>query len=197
MDEREERWIFGKLTKSKRRPMTLKDLKKAPAERGLYAIACEGVVPYLYVGQARERADEWGPRGRLEKHHTSSGGPDGDNLAGYLLADKCLAEYLGDATLLESSDKRREFFDSKCEYQAVGLPRLTNDELDAAEVYAIGRCRPRLNIDDNPEPDKRLKYPVRLQIHSGSVPWFVAGLLVAAALVYWLFCQLQPDRRRG
>jgi hypothetical protein len=49
MDERAKRSIYAMLTRSKHRPITKKDVARAPTDRGLYAVACEGVVPYLEI----------------------------------------------------------------------------------------------------------------------------------------------------
>jgi hypothetical protein len=151
MDESDKLRAFQEMNADEPKCMSKDGVRRAPRSKGLYAISCDGVPTFLYVGQATERQGK-GLWERLKLHRGSN--PDNDNLAGLLSADGALAAWQGFD--FKDRDKRQQFLQERCCYRTVELPGLKNEDLDDLEKWVVGRANPRLNVKFNPTPNREL-----------------------------------------
>ena len=93
----------------------------------------------LKVGRAFLGARKEGLRRRI-RHHFSSN-EDNSVLAHHLAADKTSPWCEGAG--LENRAKRRTFLETRCCYQVLALPSLTEQKIDEFEAFLEDKMRPR------------------------------------------------------
>jgi hypothetical protein len=123
---------------------------KVPKIRGLYAITCEGVAGYAYVGQAGERKGTRGKESglweRLGMHWKSA---KGDNLAKLLMRESGLPS--GEKYNLKDQRDRRRYFEDRCRVQVVTLDNWDESDINTIEKAAIRQYCPPWNTRHKPK----------------------------------------------